>query len=42
MTVSAVLYLLQIYWPFLLIALVIGVATGWYSQPETHRMEQLD
>lgn len=34
MTVSAVLYLLQIYWPFLLIALVIGVATGWYSQPE--------
>ena len=27
-------YLLQIYWPFLLIALAIGIATGWYSQPE--------
>ena len=35
MSVSAVLYLLQIYWPFLLIAVVIGIATGWYSQTES-------
>lgn len=33
MSVSAIVYLLQIYWPFLLIAVVIGIATGWYSQP---------
>lgn len=31
---SAIGYLLQIYWPFLLIALLIGIATGWYSQPD--------
>ncbi|WP_281389632.1 hypothetical protein [Pelagibacterium limicola] len=35
MTLSALLYLLQIYWPFLAIAFAIGVATGWYSLPES-------
>ncbi|WP_281270412.1 hypothetical protein [Pelagibacterium sediminicola] len=34
MSVSAIFYLLQTYWPFLLIAAVIGIATGWYSQVE--------
>lgn len=34
MSVSAIFYLLQIYWPFLAIAVVIGIATGWYSQPQ--------
>ncbi|WP_281280364.1 hypothetical protein [Pelagibacterium montanilacus] len=31
MSLDAVLYLLQTYWIFLVLALVIGVATGWYS-----------
>lgn len=31
MTFDAVTYLFQIYWPFLLIAFAIGIATGWYS-----------
>lgn len=35
MSFGAILYLLQIYWPFMLIALVIGIATGWYSQPDS-------
>lgn len=34
MSLSVVVYLLQIYWPFLLIALAIGIATGWYSQTD--------
>lgn len=25
-------FLLNTYWPFLAIALLIGIATGWYSQ----------
>lgn len=37
MSLSVVVYLLQIYWPFLLIALVIGVATGWYSENDAER-----
>lgn len=28
------MYLISIYWPFLLIALFIGVATGWYGSPD--------
>ncbi len=39
MTAGAILFLLQTYWPFLLIAVVIGVATGWYSQPEVQDAE---
>lgn len=31
---AAIAYLIQIYWPFLVIALAIGIATGWYSQSE--------
>ena len=34
---SASIYLVQIYWPFLLIALAIGIATGWYGAPEAER-----
>lgn len=32
MNLSAAIYLLEIYWPFLVIALAIGIATGWYSR----------
>lgn len=28
------MYLVQIYWPFLAIALLIGIATGWYGTPD--------
>jgi uncharacterized membrane protein YbjE (DUF340 family) len=42
MTFSAILYLLQIYWPFFLIALAIGVATGWYSQSDAHEAGSKD
>lgn len=42
MTVSAILYLLQTYWPFLAIALVIGIATGWYSELEEHDAGSID
>lgn len=31
---SFLLYLIQIYWPFLVIALLVGIATGWYGMPE--------
>ncbi len=31
---SAIVYLIQIYWPFLAIALLIGIATGWYGTPD--------
>lgn len=30
MSASLFLYLLQINWPFLVLALLIGVVTGWY------------
>lgn len=29
-----IVFLLQSYWPFLVIALVIGIATGWYAQSD--------
>lgn len=28
---SEIVYLLQTYWPFLAIAVLIGIATGWYA-----------
>lgn len=31
---SNVLYLIQTYWPFLIVALLIGLATGWYATPD--------
>lgn len=34
---SDIAYLIVINWPFLLIALLIGVATGWYGAPDTKR-----
>ena len=24
-------YLISVYWPYLLVALAIGIATGWFS-----------
>lgn len=32
---SAILYLIITYWPFLLVALLIGIATGWYARPDS-------
>jgi hypothetical protein len=31
MSLDSLIYLVTIYWPFLLGALVIGVGTGWFS-----------
>lgn len=31
---SAVIYFVQIYWPFLIVALAVGIATGWYGSPD--------
>ncbi len=31
MTLSALFFLLQFYWPYVLGALVIGLAAGWFS-----------
>jgi hypothetical protein len=35
MSIDSLIYLSEIYWPFLLAALLIGLATGWltYSAP---------
>lgn len=33
MTLDSLIYLLDIYWPFVLGAAVIGLATGWLSVP---------
>jgi hypothetical protein len=30
MSVSAVLYLVSFYWPFLLVAGLVGMAAGWF------------
>lgn len=37
---SAVAYLVQIYWPFLVVALLVGVATGWYGTPDRGKREK--
>lgn len=34
MSLDSLTYLFEIYWPFLLGALVIGLATGWFTYPE--------
>ena len=33
MSLDSLIYLLQVYWPFLLGALVAGIATGWLAYP---------
>lgn len=37
MSIDSVMYLLAIYWPYMVGALVIGVAAGWFSfaQPKS-------
>lgn len=35
MSVDSLIYLVEIYWPFLLAALLIGLATGWFSYRQT-------
>lgn len=30
--IDGLVFLLETYWPFLAIALLIGIATGWYGQ----------
>lgn len=34
---SDIIYLIGIDWPFLLIAIAIGIATGWYGTPDAAR-----
>jgi hypothetical protein len=36
MSLDAIAYLFQTYWIFLVIALLIGIATGWYGTPDSH------
>lgn len=31
MSVDSVIYLLEIYWPYLTGALVVGLLTGWFT-----------
>jgi hypothetical protein len=31
MTLDSLIYLVEIYWPFLLLALGVGLLTGWFS-----------
>lgn len=31
MSLDSLIYLLEMYWPFLLVALAIGLGTGWFS-----------
>jgi hypothetical protein len=31
MSLDSLLYLLEMYWPFLLAAFAIGLGTGWFS-----------
>ena len=31
MFMESFIYLLEVYWPFVLIALVVGLGTGWFS-----------
>lgn len=36
MTLESLLFLIELYWPFLLGALMIGLLTGWF----TYRVER--
>jgi LPXTG-motif cell wall-anchored protein len=31
MTLDSLTYLLEVYWPFILGALLVGLLTGWFS-----------
>lgn len=31
MSIDSLIYLVEIYWPFLLAALLIGLGTGWFT-----------
>ncbi len=33
MTLDSLIYLLEVYWPYAAAALLIGLATGWFSLP---------
>lgn len=32
-SLDSLIYLIEMYWPFLLAALFIGLATGWFTYP---------
>ena len=34
---SDIAYLMAIDWPFLVLAVLIGIATGWYGTPDNRR-----
>lgn len=36
-TPDSFLYLLEMYWPFLLGAALVGLATGWFAYPVARR-----
>lgn len=31
MSLDSLIYLFELYWPFLLVAFAIGLGTGWFS-----------
>lgn len=35
MSLDSLIYLVEVYWPFLLGALFIGLATGWFTYPKS-------
>lgn len=37
MYLDSLIYLLEVQWPFLLVAAAIGVGTGWFTYPEPTR-----
>lgn len=41
MSLNAMAYLFQTFWPYLLIALAIGILTGWFSQSGSGRGKSL-
>lgn len=37
MSLDSLIYLLEIYWPFLLCAFTIGLGTGWFTYPKPNK-----
>jgi hypothetical protein len=35
MFLDSLIYLLEVFWPYLLGAMLVGVATGWLTYPTT-------
>ena len=35
MSIDSLTYLVEVYWPFLVGALLIGLATGWFTYPRS-------